>query len=116
MQTLQLIKEKNILIGVTSSIAIYKTLELIRLYIKAGAFVKVIMTQSATKFITPLTFETISQNKVLIEQNEDWSKETINNHIDIGKWADIFIIAQQPQILSINYQMELLIIYFFKPH
>jgi len=89
----QLLKNKNILVGVSSSIAIYKTLELIRLYIKSGANVQVIMTPSATKFIAPLTFETISQNKVLIEQNEDWSKNSILNHIDIGKWADIFIIA-----------------------
>ena len=88
-----LLKNKNILVGITASIAIYKTLELIRLYIKAGANVKVVMSPSATKFITPLTFETISQNKVLIEENEDWSKATIDNHIDIGKWADIFIIA-----------------------
>ena len=90
---IMLLKNKNILVGITASIAIYKTLELIRLYIKAGANVKVVMSPSATKFITPLTFETISQNKVLIEENEDWSKQSVNNHIDIGKWADIFIIA-----------------------
>ena len=90
---MQLLKNKNILLAVTSSIAIYKSLELIRLYIKAGANVKVIMTPSSKKFITPLTFETISQNKVLDEQSEDWSTNTANNHIDIGKWADIFVIA-----------------------
>ncbi len=90
---MQLLKNKNILLAVTSSIAIYKSLELIRLYIKAGANVKVIMTPSSKKFITPLTFETISQNKVLDEQSEDWSTNTTNNHIDIGKWADIFVIA-----------------------
>ena len=58
---MKLLENKNILVAVTGSIAIYKTLELIRLYIKAGANVKVIMTSSAKKFITPLTFETISQ-------------------------------------------------------
>jgi len=90
---MNLLKNKNILIGITGSIAIYKSLELIRLYIKAGASVKVIMTQSAKKFINPITFETISQNKVLDDTNEDWSFDTQNNHIAIGKWADIFVIA-----------------------
>ncbi len=90
---MRLLENKNILIAVTASIAIYKSLELIRLYIKAGANVKVIMTPSAQKFITPLSFETISQNSVLDETNEDWSSNSINNHISIGKWADIFIIA-----------------------
>jgi len=84
---------KNILIGVTGSIAIYKTLDLIRLFIKANANVKVIMSESAKKFITPLTFETISQQTILDEGNESWDKGSINNHIDIGKWADLFIIA-----------------------
>ena len=84
---------KNILVGVTGSIAIYKTLDLIRLFIKANANVKVIMTASAKKFVTPLTFETISQQSILDEGNESWDKDSINNHIDIGKWADLFIIA-----------------------
>ncbi|OUR71011.1 phosphopantothenoylcysteine decarboxylase [Arcobacter sp. 31_11_sub10_T18] len=84
---------KNILIGVTGSIAIYKTLDLIRLFIKANANVKVIMSESAKKFVTPLTFETISQQTILDEGNESWDKGSINNHIDIGKWADLFIIA-----------------------
>ena len=56
---------KKILVGVTGSIAIYKALELIRLFIKAGAEVKVLMSEDAKRFIAPLTFETISQNKVL---------------------------------------------------
>ncbi len=90
---MQLLKNKNILVAVTGSIAIYKTLELIRLYKKNGAEVRVIMTDSAKKFISALTFETISQSNILDEANEDWSTQTINNHIAIGKWADIFIIA-----------------------
>jgi phosphopantothenoylcysteine decarboxylase/phosphopantothenate--cysteine ligase len=88
-----LLKDKNILVGVTGSVAVYKILELIRLYIKAGANVKVIMTQASQKFITPLAFETISQNDILDDSNEDWSTQTHNNHIAIGKWADIFVIA-----------------------
>ena len=81
----------NILIGVTGSIAIYKTLELIRLFVKNGDNVRVIMTKASQKFITPLTFESLTGNKVLTENIESWADEY--NHIDIGKWADIFIIA-----------------------
>lgn len=88
-----LLKDKKILVAVTGSIAIYKALELIRLYIKAGASVKVLMTNSAKKFINPITFEAISQNKVLDEENENWDKAQDYNHIDIGKWADIMVIA-----------------------
>ncbi len=81
----------NVLIGVTGSIALYKTCELIRLFIKSGHSVKVVMSKAAAKFITPLTFETLTRSKVLIEENEDWSCEL--NHIDYAKWADIYIIA-----------------------
>lgn len=88
-----LLKDKKILVGVCGSIAIYKTLELIRLYIKAGAQVRVIMTEGAIKFINPITFEAISQNKVLTEDSENWDKSQDYNHIDIGKWSDIFVIA-----------------------
>lgn len=88
-----LLKDKNIIVAVTGSIAIYKSLELVRLYIKAGANVRVIMTQSARRFITPLTFEAISQNRVLCEDSEDWDKKSVYNHIDMGKWADAFVIA-----------------------
>ena len=86
-----MIKNKNILIGVSGSIAIYKALELIRLFIKQEANVKVVMTESAKKFITPLTFEALSRNEVLHKDSESWSSD--NNHIDITKWADIFVIA-----------------------
>lgn len=88
-----LLKNKKILVGVCGSIAIYKALELIRLYIKAGAIVRVIMTEGAKKFINPITFEAISQNKVLDESSENWDKSQDYNHIDIGKWSDIFVIA-----------------------
>ncbi|NQY21108.1 MAG: bifunctional phosphopantothenoylcysteine decarboxylase/phosphopantothenate--cysteine ligase CoaBC [Campylobacteraceae bacterium] len=88
-----MIKNKNILIAVTGSIAIYKTLELIRLFIKAEANVKIIMSASAKKFITELTFETISQAKILDDTNENWDKDSLYNHISIGKWADILILA-----------------------
>ncbi|MDN5127638.1 bifunctional phosphopantothenoylcysteine decarboxylase/phosphopantothenate--cysteine ligase CoaBC, partial [Aliarcobacter butzleri] len=88
-----LLKNKKILVGVTGSIAIYKALDLIRLYVKAGAQVRVIMTESAKKFINPITFEAISQNRVLDESTECWDKSQDYNHIDIGKWSDIFVIV-----------------------
>jgi phosphopantothenoylcysteine decarboxylase/phosphopantothenate--cysteine ligase len=86
-----LLKDKKILLGVTGSIAIYKSLELIRLFVKSGAEVRVVLSESSAKFITPLTFEALSTNVVLNEDSESWAND--NNHIDIGKWADIFIIA-----------------------
>jgi len=88
-----ILKDKKILLGVTGSIAIYRSLELIRLYIKAGANVRVLMSTAAKKFINPITFEAISQNKVLDESTESWDKTKDFNHIDITKWADIFVIA-----------------------
>ena len=86
-----LLKNKKILLGVTGSIAVYKSLELARLFIKAGADVKVVMSESAKKFITPLTFETITSNQVLDDTNESWVKD--HNHIKTTEWADLFVIA-----------------------
>ncbi len=85
-------KNKNILIGVTASIAAYKSAFLVRLLIKEGANVKVIMTNSSTEFITPLTLSTLSKNPVLIEFTKNKQGEW-NNHVDLGLWADAFIIA-----------------------
>jgi len=90
---MNLLENRNILVAVTGSIAVYKTLELIRLYKKAGANVRVIMTAGAKKFVNPITFETLSQNKVLDDTNENWSGDNVNNHIAIGKWSEIFVIA-----------------------
>lgn len=86
-----LIKDKKILIGVTGSIAIYKTLELVRYFIKAGAQVKIVMSKSAKKFITPLTFETLTSNQVLDDTNESWANG--HNHIQTTEWADIMLIT-----------------------
>ncbi len=86
-----LLKNKKILLGVTGSIAIYKSLELIRLFVKAGAEVKVVMSASAKKFINPLTFETLTSNQVLDDTNESWANE--HNHIKTTQWADLFVIA-----------------------
>ena len=86
-----LLKNKKILLAVTGSIAIYKSLELVRHFVKAGAEVRVVMSESAKKFITPLTFETLTSNKVLDDTNEDWSSDF--NHIKITEWADVMVIA-----------------------
>jgi phosphopantothenoylcysteine decarboxylase / phosphopantothenate---cysteine ligase len=87
-----MLKGKNILIGVTGGIAAYKTASIIRLLVKDGAEVKVIMTDHAREFITPLTLSTLSKNPVLTEfynpDNGDW-----NSHVDLGLWADLYLIA-----------------------
>lgn len=82
---------KSVLLGVTGSISVYKACDLARLFIKAGAEVHVIMTASAERFVSALTFEALTRNPVLTETSESWSSEM--NHIDIGKKCDIFIIA-----------------------
>ena len=83
---------KNIIIGVTGSIAAYKSAFLIRLLVKARANVKVIMTTSATEFVTPLTLSTLSKNPVQIDFVKNKSGEW-NNHVELGLWADVMIIA-----------------------
>ena len=83
---------KKIILGITGSIAAYKTAILVRLLIKSGAEVKVIMTPAAHDFITPLTLSTLSKNPVLTSfSNEDSGQW--NNHVELGLWADAMIIA-----------------------
>jgi phosphopantothenoylcysteine decarboxylase/phosphopantothenate--cysteine ligase len=87
-----MLKGKKILIGVTGGIAAYKIATVIRLLVKEGCEVKVIMTRRAKDFITPLTLATLSRNPVLEEfynpENGSW-----NSHVDLGLWADLFLIA-----------------------
>ena len=85
-----MLQGKKILLGVTGSIAAYKSILLTRLLIKAGAEVKVIMTSSAKDFVTPLSLSTLSKNDVLIDLFEEnsWA-----NHVILGRWADAMIIA-----------------------
>ena len=87
-----LLKNKKILLGVTGSIAAYKIPFLVRLFIKEGAEVKLILTPSAKDFITPLTLSTLSRNPVLSD-GFIASDGTWNSHIELGNWADIFLIA-----------------------
>lgn len=81
---------KKILIGVTGSIAAYKTVYLVRQLIKAGADVKVVITPSAKDFVSPLTLSTLSRNPVLsnLFDEQSWS-----NHVMLGRWADLMLIA-----------------------
>ncbi len=83
---------KNILVGITGSIAAYKSALLVRLLVKEGASVKVVMTLSAGGFITPLTLATLSRNKVLSDFVDD-KKLVWNNHVELGLWADMLIVA-----------------------
>jgi phosphopantothenoylcysteine decarboxylase / phosphopantothenate---cysteine ligase len=85
-----MLQGKKILVGVTGSIAAYKTATLVRLLIKAGAEVKVVMTPAAKDFVSVLTLSTLSKNPVLtdLSNNDSWS-----NHVMLGRWADIMVIA-----------------------
>ncbi|MCB0383192.1 MAG: bifunctional phosphopantothenoylcysteine decarboxylase/phosphopantothenate--cysteine ligase CoaBC [Psychroserpens sp.] len=85
---------KNILLGITAGIAAYKTASLVRLFIKAGANVKVVMTPASKDFITPLTLSTLSKNPVHSSfTNDDDDNAMWNNHVELGLWADLFVIA-----------------------
>lgn len=86
-----LLKDKKILLGVTGSIAVYKSLELVRLFVKAGADVKVVMSEASKKFVTPLSFETLTSSRVLDDVSESWVDD--HNHIKTTQWADLFVIA-----------------------
>ena len=87
-----MLKGKHILVGLTGGIACYKTASLVRLLVKNGAEVRVVMTEHAKQFITPLTMATLSQHPVLTDffdpTNGNW-----NSHVSLGLWTDLFVIA-----------------------
>ncbi|MFB5945186.1 bifunctional phosphopantothenoylcysteine decarboxylase/phosphopantothenate--cysteine ligase CoaBC [Albibacterium profundi] len=87
-----MLKDKNIILGVCGSIAAYKSAFLLRLLVKAGANVQVIMTQDAVNFITPLSLSTLSKRPVLTDYFNAKTGEW-NNHVDLGLWADLVLIA-----------------------
>jgi len=86
------LRGKHIILGITGSIAAYKAAILVRLLVKEGAEVKVVMTPLAKEFITPLTLATLSKNPILVDffnpENGDW-----NSHVDLGLWADLYLVA-----------------------
>ena len=87
-----MLKGKHIILGITGSIAAYKSAVLCRLLVSAGAEVKVVMTPLAKQFITPLTMATVSQHPILVDffnpENGEW-----NSHVKLGEWADLYLIA-----------------------
>ncbi len=87
-----MLKDKKIILGVTASIAAYKAATLVRLLVKEGAQVKVIMTPLAKEFISPVTMATLSKNTVLSDffkhDDGEW-----NSHVDLGLWADVLLVA-----------------------
>lgn len=87
-----MLKGKKIILGVTGSIAAYKAATLVRLLVKQGAEVQVILTRDAHDFITPLTLSTLSKKPVLTEFTSD-GQGVWNNHVDLGLWADMLVMA-----------------------
>lgn len=87
-----MLKSKKIIVGVSGSIAAYKIAILTRLLVKEGAEVKIVMTEAAKEFITPLTLSTLSKNPVLSAFVKDETGQW-NNHVDLGLWADMILIA-----------------------
>ncbi len=85
-----MLKGKKILLGITASIAAYKSILLVRLLMKQGAEVKVILTPAAKDFVSPVVLSTLSKNEVLVDlsHNNAW-----NNHVMLGRWADVMLIA-----------------------
>lgn len=87
-----MLEDKKILIGITGSIAAFKIPFLIRLLIKEGASVQVILTPAACNFVTPLTISTLSKHRAIIDMFEKESGEW-NSHVELGNWADLMLIA-----------------------
>jgi phosphopantothenoylcysteine decarboxylase/phosphopantothenate--cysteine ligase len=87
-----MLQDKKIILGICGSIAAYKSALLVRLLVKAGAEVQVVMTPGAVNFITPLTLSTLSKKPVLVDYFKPGTGEW-NNHVDLGLWADMLIIA-----------------------
>ncbi|MGZ3823189.1 MAG: bifunctional phosphopantothenoylcysteine decarboxylase/phosphopantothenate--cysteine ligase CoaBC, partial [Mucilaginibacter sp.] len=87
-----MLEGKKIILGICGSIAAYKSASLVRLLVKAGAEVQVVMTPDSTNFITPLTLSTLSKNPVLVEYSVPETGEW-NNHVELGLWGDLFVIA-----------------------
>ncbi len=88
----KMLKSKNVILGVTASIAAYKSAFIVREFKKAGALVKVIQTDASLDFVTPLTLSTLSENTVLTKMVEGDTKDWIS-HVDLAQWADLLLIA-----------------------
>ena len=91
---MSILSGKNILLGISAGIAAYKTASLVRLFVKVGANVKVVMTPASKDFVTPLTLSTLSKNPVYSSFTSDEEDNPVwNNHVDLGLWADLMVVA-----------------------
>ena len=91
---MSILRSKNILLGISAGIAAYKTAFLVRLFVKSGAHVRVVMTPSAKEFVTPLTLSTLSDHPVLSDFTDENDDNAVwNNHVELGLWADLFVVA-----------------------
>ena len=109
---MSILNGKNILLGISGGIAAYKSPFLVRLLIKSGANVQVIMTPSSKDFVTPLTLSTLSNNPVLSDFfSKDNKNELWNNHVELGLWADYLLSHRQLQILYLKWPLPDQIIY-----
>ncbi len=91
---MSVLRGKKVLLGITAGIVAYKTASLVRLFVKSGAEVKVVMTPAAKDFITPLTLSTLSNNPVVSSfTHEEDDNAMWNNHVELGLWADLMVIA-----------------------
>ena len=88
----KMLKGKKVLLGVTASIAAYKSAELVRLFKKAGASVRVIQTEASLQFVAPLTLATLSEGQVLTKMIDSESGQW-SNHVELGLWADLMVVA-----------------------
>jgi phosphopantothenoylcysteine decarboxylase/phosphopantothenate--cysteine ligase len=91
---MSILRGKHILLGISAGIAAYKTAFLVRLFVKAGAEVRVIMTPSAKEFVTPLTLSTLSNHPIISDFTDEKDDNAVwNNHVELGLWADLFVVA-----------------------
>lgn len=90
---MSVLRGKNIILGISGGIAAYKTATLVRLLIKAGASVRVVMTPASVNFVTPLTLSTLSKNPVLVDFTSSDDTHVWNNHVELGIWGDLMIVA-----------------------
>ncbi len=88
-----ILKDKKILIGVTGGIAVYKAVELLRLFLKEGASVRIVMTKGAEAFVSPLTFEALTRAKVFTQEDLLKPQRGLIPHIDLGRWAEAIVVA-----------------------
>ena len=91
---MSVLHDKRILLGISGSIAAYKSPNIVRLLVKSGVSVQVVMTDAAKTFVTPLTLSTVSNREVLSSFTQEENENAVwNNHVDLGLWADAMLVA-----------------------